>query len=907
MANENTKMTADLSEKADQDTSILNEDVKKSLSDELISFLEKCRVEKGQVFTHTSFAKNFKGSFYISPDEEDAFYNLYKRCFDAKMVLGMIEKPRDTMPLLVDLDFKQTMSERKYDMNEVCNFVGCYTNILRKYVDMTDKTIYFYILEKPQPKKHSGGYKDGVHIVCPSVVVRPQIQHFIREEMLNEWDTFTFSINWNENFSNNKKDIYDEAVLGRNGWFMYGSHKATEEHPWKVSFTYKIRPDFGIAIKSKYDKVGEDLVELLSIRNKYCESELTTWGKARFDAFRQEEKARQSFVKRSMTTSDNTSKNINDNQFDEVKHLVRLLNADRANNYLSWMKVGFCLRNIDHRLLNEWIEFSRQSSKFIDGECDRLWDRFVSKEDGLKMGSLHMWAKEDNQEEYQQIQRNNRLDLIRKSVSGTEYDVACVYNNMFPHEIVYDSKFKKWWRFNGVYWERDNDAISIRKQIPIELTKEFKKAVSHFMAKANDKDTEQDEKDRYEEIGKKLAKVITNIKKTTMQNNIVSQLSLLYADSCFEERLNETRHLLGFDNGVYDLDEGVFRAGEPSDMISRTTGYNYSERRNDEARRKLLDFFYSIMPNKEMVECLLTAIAMGLHGEKMNHLIFILIGLGGNGKSVLITLVKLTFGRLFYALPIDVYTTKRKGAGSANPEIAKMKGARITVSTEPEEDDTIYVGQMKAFTGDDTLEARGLYEEPGEINCQATPFICTNPKPSLSSIDMGVRRRLVMIKFMYQFVDNPTQPHERPMNKELSREFKNNKELHIEFMRLLIEYWEIYKNNNFVFEKPKMVEDWTNQYFDENNKVMEYIDQNYVKDKDGVVLWDDFWTGYFAVNNRISKNKKHNSKSYVKDMLETMGYVVSKHKPRDAMRDKVCVYGLKGKSYNMLSGYDDYD
>ena len=48
--------------------------------------------------------------------------------------------------------------------------------------------------------------------------------------------------------------------------------------------------------------------------------------------------------------------NISDDIID-VKHLVNLLSPERADNYDTWSKVGFCLNNIDKRLLDTFIDF----------------------------------------------------------------------------------------------------------------------------------------------------------------------------------------------------------------------------------------------------------------------------------------------------------------------------------------------------------------------------------------------------------------------------------------------------------------------------------------------------------------------------------------------------------------------
>lgn len=63
----------------------------------------------------------------------------------------------------------------------------------------------------------------------------------------------------------------------------------------------------------------------------------------------------------------------------EVRELVKLLDIKRSKTYESWIEVGLCLHNIDNSLLDSWVAFSCQSSKFKESECEEQW---------LKMGNF---------------------------------------------------------------------------------------------------------------------------------------------------------------------------------------------------------------------------------------------------------------------------------------------------------------------------------------------------------------------------------------------------------------------------------------------------------------------------------------------------------------------------------------
>ncbi len=82
-------------------------------------------------------------------------------------------------------------------------------------------------------------------------------------------------------------------------------------------------------------------------------------------------------------------------QSDWAKSLLAALHPSRANDYDTWIKVGMALRSLnDPQLLGNWIEWSKQSSKFQPGECERRWGSFKA-EGKITLGTLSYLAKQD--------------------------------------------------------------------------------------------------------------------------------------------------------------------------------------------------------------------------------------------------------------------------------------------------------------------------------------------------------------------------------------------------------------------------------------------------------------------------------------------------------------------------------
>jgi len=59
------------------------------------------------------------------------------------------------------------------------------------------------------------------------------------------------------------------------------------------------------------------------------------------------------------------------------------------------------------------------------------------------------------------------------------------------------------------------------------------------------------------------------------ETETIKECAEYVCDYDFFNKLDENEHLIGFDNGVYDLITNIFREGRPEDYISLSTGYSY--------------------------------------------------------------------------------------------------------------------------------------------------------------------------------------------------------------------------------------------------------------------------------------------------------------------------------------------
>ena len=192
-----------------------------------------------------------------------------------------------------------------------------------------------------------------------------------------------------------------------------------------------------------------------------------------------------------------------------------------------------------------------------------------------------------------------------------------------------------------------------------------------------------------------------------------------FKGATFEEVLDTHTHLIGLQNGVYDLKMHQFREGRCEDYITLNTMRDWKEFEwTDPIIDEIRTFLKQVIPNDSVREYVLYTLATFLDGEIVHEHFHIWIGSGGNGKSKLIELFEHAMGKYCAKLAVSALTQKRASSSAPTPEIVRLKGKRFVVLQEPNENEKIQVGIMKEMTGGDKIVARGLNKEPIEFKPQ---------------------------------------------------------------------------------------------------------------------------------------------------------------------------------------------
>ena len=804
-------------------------------------FLTEHKIKKGDLFTHTALGNppdSWPASYNIPLDEYDTFLKLFHdSIFNKKKSYHLTEKHQDGYgPILIDLDlrFDGFLEERSYDEAFIELFLNIYILELKNLISIEDNKIEAFVTEKPsythvQDKNLT---KDGIHIVFPHIIVEPRVQYLARHNTIN--NKSCKELFKKLQVKNRLSDIFDKCVIETNNWLMYGSNKPNSTkylltHVFKYNNSGNLKK---IDIK-KYD--DKQLIKIMSIRNKEAnlykltEEEQGNISESYETILKMDKTNGPSKKKKKLKPKNVVKKQTDDDEYNLVGKLVEILNPVRVDSYDGWMRLGWCLHNIDYRLLEKWIGISKKSPKFAPGECENEWEMMDS--DGLGMGSLCKWAKDDNITKYNEIMKNNLHKVMLDSLNTTHHDIAKVIHQMFKQSFVCASSKKNvWYHFKNHRWNELDDAVELKQKISKEVINEYYKLNSSLSVKASEMDSSSYEKEIILARCKQIMAIITKLKTNSFKKSVISECTELFHIHRFEELLDTKVNLIGFNNGVYDLELGLFREGLPEDYISFCTNIDYIKYNDDsEEIQDVKEFQEQILPIEAVRKYVIRLFSSFLSGKTGHEKFHIWTGCGGNGKSKIIELFRLAFGDYCTTLPITLITEKRARAEGANPALAKTKGKRFAALQEPEQDEKINVGLMKEITGGDPIQCRALFKDSITYTPQFKLVVCTNTLFDITSNDDGTWRRIRVCEFKSKFTNNPYKdsqypksdyPYQYNIDYTIDTKFKLWSPI---FLSMLVDI--CFKTQGKVNDTPCVIEP-TNKYREKQDVILEFCRSN---------------------------------------------------------------------------------
>jgi putative DNA primase/helicase len=215
--------------------------------------------------------------------------------------------------------------------------------------------------------------------------------------------------------------------------------------------------------------------------------------------------------------------------------------------------------------------------------------------------------------------------------------------------------------------------------------------------------------------------------------------------------------LLSVKNGTVDLRTGKLRQATQDDLITKSAAVEYDEQAECP---RFLKFMEEVMLKRwDLVDYIQRAIGYSLTGSTREQCLFFLHGEGSNGKSTLMNTIRDILGD-DYSQSIEpaLLLDRNKFGGGPTPEIARLRGARLVTTSEPNPGKRLDEAFIKGITGGDPLTARFNRQDTFQFTPVLKLWFSANHKPRIVGTDHAIWRRIKLVPFEAKFEGDQIDP-----------------------------------------------------------------------------------------------------------------------------------------------------
>lgn len=272
------------------------------------------------------------------------------------------------------------------------------------------------------------------------------------------------------------------------------------------------------------------------------------------------------------------------------------------------------------------------------------------------------------------------------------------------------------------------------------------------------------------------------------------------------------KHKMAFNvpNGTLSLKSGQLVPAKRDYFITKFSPVEFTDNADCPMWRRFLDDIFG--GDKELIRYIQKAVGYSMTGDTSEQCVFFLYGTGRNGKSTFLDVLREIFGDYVSNIQPETIMVKNSMGNGINSDIARLKGARMVTTVEPNEGVRLNEGLIKQLTGDDAVTARKLYGNEFEFKPEFKLWMATNHKPIIRGTDDGIWRRIHMIPFTVQI---PVDKVDRQLKSKLEREYPA-------ILRWAVEGCLLWQREGL--KQPRAVLDMTREYRREMDVISGFLD-----------------------------------------------------------------------------------
>ncbi|WP_377322843.1 phage/plasmid primase, P4 family [Pimelobacter simplex] len=207
------------------------------------------------------------------------------------------------------------------------------------------------------------------------------------------------------------------------------------------------------------------------------------------------------------------------------------------------------------------------------------------------------------------------------------------------------------------------------------------------------------------------------------------------------DELDKDPYLFNTHSGTLDLRTLDLKPHNPADRLTKVASCDYDPTATGET---FTAFINEVLPDPDVRKFVQTLFGLALIGKVLEHVLPIFTGVGRNGKSTLLNVVRACMGDYAIEVEPDLLIERDR----AHPTgLLDLRGARLAVCQESDEGRKLAVGTVKRLTGGDPIRARRMRADFVQFDPSHTSILVTNHKPRVPGDDPALWRRLRVVPF----------------------------------------------------------------------------------------------------------------------------------------------------------------
>lgn len=422
-----------------------------------------------------------------------------------------------------------------------------------------------------------------------------------------------------------------------------------------------------------------------------------------------------------------------------------------------WVAVAHDLKCLGEPGYALWCAWSAHSVKFENGRDDprSVWDNCEGGRADYRAvftkAQANGWV---NPKSAQAIAANTTAE---NRVDRSDMGNVNVLAGLSKGDIRYVPETKHWLCWRNEQWTPDHSGENVQSHL-IQVAEHYAEQAVELRTQAQDPLLDTSGRKHLERAAENLNTWARNCRN---RNTLAAMRGMAECDGRFTlsaKKLNTDPWLFGVDNGVVNLRTGTLRPASRDEFVTRRSPVAFNPEATAPRWHQFIAEITStpsttipkgFVPRPELARYLQKALGYCLSGSVQEHKMFICVGEGSNGKSVLLDTVLRLLGDYGQTMAPEALMSSVRDADAerATPFKFKLVGARAAFSAETKDGQKLDMALVKQHTGGGFLTARALHGAALTFEITHKLWLMTNHRPGIDHMDAATRGRLHIIPF----------------------------------------------------------------------------------------------------------------------------------------------------------------